>query len=171
MKPIIPASKKKSTASKNIVESMREASREWGFSLPLLRAAKSHKSCQAFKSRRVNRAILSRWLAKHPEVVAAVEAATNMADIMEDLRCRKLAAQIAALDLKFQCDKGLMFLKTEAQEKYDRCIAVVCEEGRLLMEKPIYAAFIARMKYRMGLLVALGTQQHGPLPAPSSSPL
>jgi len=168
MKPTNPASKPKSAASKNIVESMREASKEWGYSLPLLRAAKSHKSCLAFKSRRVNRSVLSRWLTKHPEVVEAVETATNMADIMEDLRCRKLAAQIAALDLKFQCDKGLMFLKTEAQEKYDHCIAVVCEEARLLMEKQTYAAFIARMKYRMGLLATLGAQQHGAIPPPAS---
>jgi len=130
------------------------------------------RGCTAFVFQRVHRRPLIAWTKRNARLVAEItaqrEALANERGELDRLKCDKLRLETEALEIKLQADKGLVMLKTEGEELYDRCWAIVQEEARTLMERQQYRDFIIAVKHRLGLLVALGESQHGPLPPASS---
>ncbi|MEI6676916.1 MAG: hypothetical protein WCO57_17230 [Verrucomicrobiota bacterium] len=164
--------KKPKSAAPETAPNMTAAQHLFGVPKYIQILAKS-RGCRAFSGQRVHRRQLLEWTRRNHRLVAEVtaqrEAQAADRNEMEQLKVRKLRVEIEALDLKRQNDLGLLMLKTEAAELYDRCVAIVCEEAQLMMDRPTYAAFIAGIHRRYEPLRALGESQHGPPPPPASS--
>ncbi|MEI6654160.1 MAG: hypothetical protein WCP45_05275 [Verrucomicrobiota bacterium] len=131
------------------------------------------RGCPAFVFQRVHRRPLLAWVKRNARFVAEVtaqrEAAAADRGEWDRLKCRKLELETEALGIKLQADKGLTMLKTEAEELWSHCAAIVMEEAKTLMDREQYRDFIAAIKGRYAQLQALGEAQHGPLPPPASS--
>lgn len=115
------------------------------------------RGCLGFAGQRVHRRPLLQWVRRNHRLIAEATAqrSATAADRgeMERLKVRKLLAEVQALDLKLLCDKGLMFLKTEAEELWGACAAIVMEEGRLMMDSVTYREFITRLKARLAHII------------------
>jgi len=131
------------------------------------------RGCSAFAGQRVSRRPLLQFVKRNARLIAEITAAreTAAADRGEwdRLKCRKLELETEALGIKLQADKGLTMLKTEAEELWSHCVAIVCEEAQLMMDRQTYKEFIAGIQRRYEPLRALGEAQHGPPPPPASS--
>ena len=61
---------------------------------------------------------------------------------MDELRVRRLAAQVAAIELTNQRIAGKMLPLDEVTERWDVGCAIMQEEAKLLMDGPTYHGFI-----------------------------
>ena len=67
---------------------------------------------------------------------------TPKLETMDDLKVRRLAAQVAAIELTNQRLAGKMLPLDEVTERWDVGCAIMQEEAKLLMDGPTYHGFI-----------------------------
>ena len=127
---------------------MREASKEWGISTAVLRAAKA-AGAPGFIAHRIHREDVGKWLAENPSVIADTETAVAEKGQLDALKVRKMEAQAIALELRNERDKKLLILRSEAEESWSVCAAITCEESKLLMSREKYAIWIFRVQARL----------------------
>lgn len=136
--------------------SMKQAAQLWKIPMPILRAAAA-AGCGAFRNHRVYRSDLTAWLQNHPEVFQQVAETASNRDRMQALRCQKLQLQTQALEFQLEIAKGLMIPKTEAEETWSSCVAVVTEEAKSALDREQYRLFIERIKTRISAIIASAT--------------
>lgn len=138
--------------------SMKQAARDWKIPLAVIRAAAAG-GCLAFKNHRVNRPVLVDWLKTHPEIFASVAAAANCHEQTRILRCQKLQLETEGLEFQLEIAKGLLIPKTQAEETWATCVAVVTEEAQMALDREQFRTLIARIKGRISAVIAGATPE------------
>jgi len=135
----------KKTASPPVADSMKSAASLYGIPSTTLKSAKA-AGCPAFVGSRIHRDPLLAWLKKNPEIAA--DGATKSGEA--ELKVRRLAAQVALLELRVGKDAGSMVPRDLVKAEYARATAIFFEEAKALMEVDHYRVFCERTKGRVG---------------------
>ena len=140
--------KTRTAKPQNIAESMRAAHELWGLSFTLMRAAKA-RGCPAFKSGRVNRVQLMRWVRANPRAVAEAEQATRQKAGFDELRRQKLQAEVALLKSKHKRLIASYILIEVAREVWAECEAICFESAVDLLDLDMFRILKERCQSRL----------------------
>jgi len=132
----------------NTAPSMRAARTQWGISMPILKAAKA-AGCPAFKSGRVNRVQLMRWVRANPRAVAEAEQATRQKAGFDELRRQKLQAEVALLKSKHKRLIASYILIEVAREVWAECEAICFESAVDLLDLDMFRILKERCQSRL----------------------
>ena len=125
---------------------MKSAHALWGIPVAVLKRAKG-EGCSAFRAQRIHRTPLLQWIKENPEAASGADAENSS---KAELEIRKLAAQVAQIELKVEKERGVLIKKGEAKDEWARAIAIVMEESKSLMDKEYFRVFADRIKSRIG---------------------
>ena len=132
----------------NTAPSMRAARTQWGISMPILKAAKA-AGCPAFKSGRVNRVQLMRWVRANPRAVAEAEQATRQKAGFDELRRQKLQAEVALLSSRNKRMIAAYISLDLAREVWAECWQVCIESAEGLLEADMLRVWKERCQSRL----------------------
>ena len=107
------------------------------------------RGADGFRGHRIDVAKLSSWLAIHPEIITEAHAALVKEAGVSELAKAKLQATVDLLHHRLQREREEVVLKSAVVDEYARMVAIVQEEARILMDREIYAVFIARLKSKI----------------------
>ena len=110
----------------NIAPSMRAARTQWGISMPILKAAKA-AGCPAFRSSRVNRVELLRWIRQNPGPVSKAQSAAAEKTATDELRRQKLIVEISILRERVRRNESDFIAIDLAREVWQECEAICFE--------------------------------------------
>lgn len=127
-----------------IAPNMKFASEWWGIPRATLIKAKK-KGCPAFKGQRITKSLLFGWMETNDRSKEDFE--EGLAE--EELKRRKLIAQIDALEYKLEKDKKEQVPINLVKDEWARNMAIIFEEAKQLMDAEIYQVFATRCKAKI----------------------
>ena len=110
----------------DIAPSMRAARTQWGISMPILKAAKA-AGCPAFRSSRVHRVELLRWIRANPGPVSKAQAVATEKTATDELKRQKLVVEISILKEKVRRNESDFIAINLTREVWQECEAICFE--------------------------------------------